>query len=676
MRLLGRNPLSLFLLAAFPLFSSAEEINVLQRMGMIGVPFEERELFSQYGGFGVSVHVSLRSAADPAEKTGSVAVAVPLSSSSFTQEVLIAFIEKMREASPHRIPVDVKAAFLADEYSSLPVDMRKNIHIGLEDLCAVLPPETILLYLDFAAPPQKLVFAHGAKGWVTPLGAVKPLPALCKRMDVPYIFAASNNAFFRLGLMDGQEVVGLAGEQGINAVFISDNAGIKGAVGANAPADSADAANTAPSLTVQDIASLLVDYVETVEWTDSQTDDTHFVIMTNADRQARFISETNLVVTTLAGAALLLIIFLTYSIVKRRLFIVKFRIFLAYSWVLLLFAALFFAVLEGVGIFVSFVSRSVHIFDVWTALLKIVIGFLTYSLIASLFDKLKIPGKQRFFGSAALLLGVVNLLVIIFIDIDLAPIFAVCLACIAVGAVPNLAIVCYISAFLLPLQSIGLFIEFLGNSELIKTTTDVRVNFAITSCILPIWFVLKRGTLLLNTSLKRQKSVFSVKPKIGFLIRTAFLLVFLFTAALILFYRLNPIQTEPARRVLESENSLVLDVKESVLLERRIYKVSVQAEGKPCRFDVALEANAADVLRDSLYFCSAPLRFNDGRIELVLGENPPNPFLFEIVFGDAAPLDDFVATLRVDAVYAVYDPRIAEKPETDALTVKGSRELR
>lgn len=674
---------SFFLLAVVPLFSLAEEINVTERLDMLGVPFEERELFSQHGGFGTSVYVSFPTVTEP--PLGSIAVAVPLSSSSFTQEVLISFIEKIKSISSHKRPADIKAIFLADEDSALPLDMQKNIHTGLDDLCAVLPPESILLYLDFDAPPQELLFTHGAKGWSTPFIAVKPFPALCKQSDIPYAFTTSNSAFFRLGLMNGQETVGLAGRQDIYAVFISGREKDKGGTGANTPTDSADAANIASALTVQGIASLLVDYVETVEWTDSQADDTHFAIVTNMTGQVCFISETTLIVIMLVCGALLLIVFLVYSIVKRRLFIAQLKIFSAYSWVLLLFAVLFFVVLEGVGVFVSFVSRAMNIFDVWTALLKVIIGFLTYSLIASLFGKLEIPGRQRFFGSAALLLSIVNLIAAVFIDINLAPIFAVCFVCVVIGTVSNLTIACYAAALLLPLQSIGLFIEFLGNGngELTKMvmTTDVRVNLAITSCTLPIWFVLKRGTLLVNTWIKRWKTVSFIRPKIGFLIRTAFLLIFLLTAVQFLFYQLKiiPIQAEPVRRISETENNLILEVKESAFLERRIYKVSVQAEGKPCRFDIALEAKSVDVLKDSLYFCSAPLRFNDNSLELILGENPPNPFLFEIAFRDA-PSEDFTATLRVDAVYATYDPVIdktGERPETEnyAFTVRVVRKL-
>jgi hypothetical protein len=585
-----------------------------------------------------------------------------LESSSFTQEVLISFIEK-RAALKSK--AEVRAAFLADEYSALPLDMRKNAHTGLEDLCAVLPPETILIYLDMSEPPQKLLFTHGAKGWVTPLAAVKPLPSLCKRLGVPYVFAAKNNAFFRLGLINGWETVRFAGERGVSSVFIS---------GQNSGAESL-LADVVQPLTAAEIADLLVDYVDAITWSDSQMNDTHFVTMVNTSGQARFISESTVVVIMLVYAAILLIALLTYSIVKRRLFIVRTKLFLAYSWVLALFIALFFAASEGVGVFVSIVSRAVHVFDVWTALLKIIISFLTYSLAVSTFAKLKVPGGQRFFGSSALALGVLNFLIAVFVDITIAPIFAVCLACIAISAVSNISIVCYTAAFLLPLQSAGLFIEFLGSGsgELTKTimNTEARVNLLLTSWLLPIWLILKRGNLLLNTGLRRQKSVFIKKPRIGFLIRTTFLLVFLFTAVQILFYQLkiSPSQQESVRRVSEAENGLVIDVEESLFLNRRIYKISVWADGTPCQFDVALDSDSTGALRDSLYSCSAPLRFNDDRIELVLGENPPNPFSFEIAFS-AASSADFTATIMIDAVYAVYDSHVdaEDKPETEDYT--------
>ncbi|MDR1466655.1 MAG: hypothetical protein LBI40_03455 [Treponema sp.] len=656
-------------LLAFPFAASSEEIDIMQRLGAVGVPFEERELFPQYGGFGVSIHVPLPTAPDP---IGSVAVAVPLASSSFTQEVLSSFIEK-RAALKSRVAV--KAAFLADEYSALPADMRKNAHAGLDDLCAGLTSETILIYLDFDVPPQKLLFINGAKGWVTPLALVNPLSALCKQNNIPYALSASNNAFFRWGLMDGRSAAVFAGKQGINTLFIS---GQKGAA-----TDLVAAA--AEPLTAAAIANLLVEYVDAIEWSDAQMNDTHFITATNAAGQVRFISETALVVIMLICAALFLIVLSVYSIVKRNLFIAQLKILLVYSWVLLFLIALFFAVSEGVGVFVSLVSRAVHVFDAWTALLKIIIGFLTYSLIASLFDGLKIPGKQRFFGSAALFLGAVNLLVVIFIDITFAPIFAVCLACIVVGTVSDLPIVCYTAALLLPLQSTSLFIEFLGNDngELTRLVmnTEVRVNLLITSWTLPIWLILKRGNLLLNTGSKRQKPTLVKKPTVGFLIRITFLFVFLFIAVQFLFYQLKiiPSQPESVRRVSETGNGLIIDVKESLFLNRRIYEVSVSGEGRPCRFDITLDSDSTGALRNLLYSCSAPLRFDGGGIELVLGENPPNPFFFEIAFS-AASSTDFTATISVDVVYAVYDPSVdaAAEPETEdyTFTVKGVRELR
>ncbi|MDR0645235.1 MAG: hypothetical protein LBG05_10115 [Treponema sp.] len=670
--------LLLFILSLGLSAQEGDAMQVAVELGRAGISFEERELFSQYGSFGTSIHIFLPS---ETEAIGTVAVAAPLLNRPFTQEIGIAFIEKIKKREKitlHKRPINVRVAFLADEDSTLPVDMRKNTRAGLKDLCAVLPPESVLLYLDFDGPPQKLLFTHGAKGRGTPLIAVKPLPELCKQHNIPYIFAVSNNAFFRLGLVEGQETVELAGKQEINAVFVSRKE----------KADVTD--GKSDLLTAENIADLLVDYVETIEWADSERDDTHFAMMTNAAGQECFISETTLVVMALTGVAVLLIVFLMFSIIKRRLFIVQFRIFFIYFWVLLLFAALFFAVLEGVGAFILFIARVANIFNVLTVAFKIVVSLLTYSLIAELFDGLKIPGKQHFFSNSTVLLGVVNLLVVLFIDIDLVPIFAVCLVCIFIGAVSKIAAVCYLFAILLSLQSVSLFAAFWGNGsgELTQMlmSADISVNLAITSCTLPIWFILKRGTFLLTIRVKRQKftlfNLFS-KPKISFLIRTAFLLVFLFITVQFLFYYLKiiPIQVEPVRRV--SENGLILDVKKSDFLERRIYGISIQAEGKPCRFDITLESESADFFKNFLYSCSVPFRLDGDKIELILGENPPNPFFFEIAFSVSESANfsaDFIGTLRTDAIYAVYDSRVdkAGKPETEdyALTLRGVRELR
>jgi hypothetical protein len=686
----GRVPKRSLLFLSFMLFfiafSFTEGIDVARSLTAINVPFEERALFHDYGGFGTSLRVSLTPDTKP---MGSIAMLVSLNSSSFTQEVLLAFIEKIHADGAIKSPITVNAAFLADEYSALPADMWKSEHTGLEDLCAILPQETILAYLDFDVPPQRLLFTQGAKGRGGPLVVVEPLPLLCKQRDIPYVFAASNNAFFRLSLMDGNEAVRFAWEQGFNALFVSGETAESIRLPIPPipfiPAATSHTSDTTPALTAENIAGLLVDYVNAIDWTVSQTGGTRFVSSTNAAGQVRFVSEQVFVMIMLVCTAFLLIPFLVYSIAKSHLFAVQMRIFLAYSWVLFLFIALFFAVVQGVGVFVSFVSRAVHIFDVWTASLKVVISFLTYSLMAVSFDKVKIPGKQRFFGSAALLLGVVNLLVAMFIDITLAPIFMIALVCIIVGVATNLTLVCYIAALLIPLQSIGLFIEFLGrgSGELTKIIMDagVWVNLAIASWTAPIWFILKRGNLLLYTAQKRHKSVFLIKPKLGLLARVAFLFIFLFIAVRFLFYQINiiPTQTASVRREAEAGDALILDVKESIFLGRRMYEISVQADVAPCRFDITLEANTERSLRSLLFSCSAPLQFDGPNIELVLGENPPNPFLFKIIFMSAS-LDGFNPTLNARAVYADYDPRIdrAGEPETEdyTFTIKGDRALR
>ena len=135
------------------------------------IPFEERSLLADYGGFGSSVHVALPHSPHPeADGLETLVLGFPLSGAeaedgsgelSFGVELGLAFIEYIRTQGS---AIRIRVAFLGDEVSQLPRDHRKVSHLGLEDLCATLdnPERTLLMYLDIDTAPQSLVVHHGS----------------------------------------------------------------------------------------------------------------------------------------------------------------------------------------------------------------------------------------------------------------------------------------------------------------------------------------------------------------------------------------------------------------------------------------------------------------------------------------------------------------------------------
>jgi hypothetical protein len=96
-------------------------------------------------------------------------------------------------------------------------------------------------------------------------------------------------------------------------------------------------------------------------------------------------------------------------------------------------------------------------------------------------------------------------------------------------------------------------------------------------------------------------------------------------------------------------------------LARRILEINLKARGEPVRFDIYLDSE-----RGPLPVYTAPMPFILGEsersprrstLEFVLGENPPNPFVTNIVL----PLD-FSGYLRFEALYTRYDPALDPEP--------------
>ncbi|MDR1220497.1 MAG: hypothetical protein LBK73_12940 [Treponema sp.] len=640
------------------------------------IPFEERELFSKYGGFGSSIYIFIPAASqNPPETT--FALAVPLAGTGgFAFEAALDFAEAAY-ANARRLPIDVRIAFLGDEASSLPSDMRENAHIGLQDLYDLLPyPEqTALWYLYMENKPQKLNFVQGASGVVTPLQMLQNLPTLCQQYGVPYVFPMTNNELFHLKLVDGPDVYAFSKARGINALVITDAKDpYKGySVGAlsGAPMDMPDASV---------FADMLLEYTSQLDL--SSDPDTHYMMISNTDGKIRFISGIVFIIVLIAGVVLLTAFFLALTIAYRRLMTTRWHIFFCYFWIIPLHLALLALAFGMTHLFLFAMVKNLSL-NIMTALLFLTAGMLLYTLFFLIFDDIAIPGKPRFYGYAAIIAGLLDTLILMSFNTVMMPLCTGAFAFILIGALWKNPIICYLAGVMAPLQAFGFFYNLLksGGGRFLELVMDKNiVNVLIISILfLPSLFVFRRGQALLKkrrTPVRHRKTdVFnrSQKPA-GFFIYAAVLIILLTGVIQFLaFYAQAPAHSAtsaPVRRVMEenggTDEPFKIHSRERLFLARRILDVRIETTRRPIRFDMALQGDG-DI---ALFIYSAvfenkfmPYRQDEerqNRLHFILGENPPDPFSFTLVIPA-----DFSGALNIKALYNFYDAAVDNQVESE-----------
>jgi hypothetical protein len=646
------------------------------------IPFEERALFSKYGGFGSSIHIFIPAASQNPPETAFV-LAVPLSGAgAFAFEAALDFAEAAY-AQFHSLPIDVRIAFLGDEPSSLPSDMTENAHTGLQDLYELLPyPEqTALWYLYMKDKPQRLNFVQGASGIVTPLQMLQNLPALCQRHAVPYVFPMTSNELFHLELADGPEVYAFSKTRGINTLVIMDEEN-----GGNS------AGISTGTLEASVLADMLLDYVSQLDL--SSDPDIHYIMIPNVDGKIRFISGLDFIVVLIIGVALLMATFLVVTITRRRMAATRWHIFLCYSWIILLNLALLMSALGLVHLFLFTIGENLSPNNI-TALLLIAAGILLYFLFFLIPDGIKIPGKPNFYGYAAIIIGLLDTLIMISFNIILIPLCAGAFVFIIIGALWKNAIICYLAGLMIPLQAFGFFYHLFNNgnssfSEFIISKNIMNI-LAVSIFLLPLLFIFRRGRLLLQKRIlpirRRKIGIFNRTQKSSRLFIPAAIFIVLFTATVQLLAfsvqrSTKPAADGPVRRIVEENGdtgeALAIYCHERLFLTRCILELDIDAARNPVRFDVFLQSDDESVpviysaVFENGYMPYRQDETRQNRIDFILGENPPNPFSFTLVVPAG-----FSGILNVGALYNSYDAAIDKqgKLETEDYILTVSRSI-
>ncbi|MHC6203153.1 hypothetical protein ACYULU_08150 [Breznakiellaceae bacterium SP9] len=624
------------------------------------LPFDERPLFEEYGGFSSSLFVRFAANTGKAAN-GAFILAIPLTNagesaeSGFSFELALALIEKIHLLEHD---MDILVAFLGDEVSILPAQPHRGLNDLLDSLSS--SENAVLCYLDIAEPPQALVFQHGIDGAVAPLNILERIPALCAQLELPYTFTVRFNEIYKLGLIEGQTALKIAMDKDFNALYIgAPSSGTE----KNGPFKRQDAIAAAR------IADFLVQYVLSQNFAEEDLD-FHYSIVC-LPFTTIFVTERQTVLALLAFGAVLCAVYLIYAAVIRHL-LKKPLILLKQFWFLPVFVVCLILSLE-LSYLIVVVLRSLLSFPAFTSPLLGAFRLL-FALLLLFFAPLishifKLPDSDDLYGIAATLLVVCGILLAAAIDITFVPIFLWALIFTLIGTLSENIILVFASALFIPffalLVSLNIMELDAAAFGALLLSPDPFFAVCLSIIFLPSVLIFKKGMALFTLyKIAHEEHIFNVSRFERFFNALKLSLLFCSLAALsiVLFMNREDTRAPPERRFITerliSERFVLnerinLSSTETVFIGRRAITARLSAQGSPIRFGVTLVS--ADERPLSLYAARMPYEIQDGGHKIVfqLGEGPPNPFDFAVVLPAATSF-----YVQVEALYNRYDPQL------------------
>jgi hypothetical protein len=658
-------PLVLFCLPAFLHANALEDsrrallANILNERN---IPFETRSLFTEFGGFGSSIHVLLPASAEAEaeeKKPGAFILALPFSFAEDDQrdfpyafKVALDFIDRVRAEG---VQTDVMAAFLGDERPTLRSDQSVP-HLGLMDLYSrlELPEDAVMIYLDMCGETGEIVVHHGARRTLAPLNILRPLARICAEQKIPYTLAINANELYKLGLADGPSALEFALGRETPALYLAGKASAPGSI--------------------RDLDAMLFDYALSLS-PGTESPDYHYQIF-QVLKRFFFVPEYATALFFLAVAGLFFFAALIYSVVFRHRLVVQWKVFFKRSWILLIYwLTLCLALMAAALIFRLIASGTDPALFGGTALLfyaaaafQLLLGVSFFALFSFPGDLIYVPRRSNFYGSAAIILAIAELLLSAYIDISFMPVFVWAFMFIFFAAClkkPVLITICALLSFFMGFAALWT-VARAGNRRLglliFSGNTVFILYIALVS--LPFFITLKRGALLRSREAGEEKSFPDILKQLTgsaavlkFIIPRLILPAAAATALAISVHFLARSPASGARQtILENDPGsavvLAMDVQDRAFLERRTLNITLSAPGNPLRFNLRLDSARGEM--PVIYSAAMPFRYIEdssspsrSSIEFILGEGPPNPFTTEI----ALPAN-FAGLLRAEALYA------------------------
>jgi hypothetical protein len=580
--------------------------------------------------------------------------AVPLDA-DFAVDTALFLTGMLKEKdSPVNIPINIFVAFLGGERIRFPDDLfvssdtniRAISHSGLRDLLTLtdLPENWVLCYFDTDEAPESLVLSHGGRGYLAPIGIIKPLPALFRSFNIHWSFTIRFNSLYKLGLVEGPEALAFAWEEEVNGFALSS-----GKTGYG------------ETLTPEVLTELMLNYAASLNFPISP--DRHYSLIPLPNGGFFFAAEGLTAAILLLIVAIFLFLYLLYSTRNNVILVYHFRLFIKNFWFFLIPLPLLVICVKASALLFSlfikifntpFAAANYAGFG-FSLLLATLIFFL--SLMA--LNRLHFSQRARFYGFAAVIFCVLGILSAALLDFAYLPFFIWSFVFVSIGVIVSNPILIFISALSAPILSVfALFNIFeTGSTRLVElfifSPWQAKEGWAVTIqvslLILPVLLLLVRGIILFQKSFAIEK-ILNQKTRLIVLSVLASVLVLAMVIQISVFKHNNPIEKKFITEIFETEENggmLTFLINDVVFQNSRILTMNLEARDNPVRFDVSLESMADRTL---LPVYSAPVPFEKTdygkKIIFTLGEEPANPFTMEIVL----PLN-FEGLLKATAIY-------------------------
>ena len=598
------------------------------------IPFEVRPLLQNYGGFGTSVHVRL--AAGPGS-SGTFVLAVPLDS-EFAVAAALAFIDAAKAQTSADINIDLLIAFLGNEKSALGRPEYSNI--GLRDLINLpeMPETWTVVYLDSGDSPDQIQISHGNINYLAPLQMVKPLPDLFKSFGIPFDFRAKYNELYKLDLIKGSGELALLQDGEIFGIKLN---GISG--------------SSEKTIEPAVLANMLLEYAKIMR-RPAEEPDQHYTILPVSGGNYFFISEKAAVLILVISTIFYVILILIFSAVHRVRLISRIYLFIKKGWVFALFLPLMVLIIRGVGFFCGFIYWILKVqapnMDFWGWILNVFIAISLFNVLSHVLDSLHFSRKAELYGISAIFITGLGVLVSAALDLTYAVLFMWAFLFCFIGAVTKKPWLVILTILLIPLRTFGairniyesgglpahLFLIQNGIGSFIAPENWIAA-FEIAVLCLPIMLLLKRAFVLVNPGSK--KFIGRPRPR---KIRPAFVVWLGIFGLLLVIITLNALLTpgepQPVYRTIDLSNKqsaesippdiFKVSLAQTAFQESLIVNIRLQSSGNPVLFDLFL----GDEGNDPPFVYSAPVpaeRIDDNTVRFLLGEDPPNPLVLEIV---------------------------------------------
>ncbi|MDR0451390.1 MAG: hypothetical protein LBH26_09020 [Treponema sp.] len=308
-----------FLLPALSLFCGEGEKREALKAALRErkIPWEERSLLAEYGGFGSSLLIRPARPSQNFEgedEAPRFVLAVPLTGRGelpagpeegaelpLRFAAALSFIGKIYGETG----LEWTVAFLGDEGTALPPEMAKRPRRGLEDLLNLLedPEHTVLWYLDIGSgeAPERLEISHGTAERIASLGIIRPIPGICEELSIPWSIATPFNGLYKFRLLKGPPALRRAFEEDTDALYITAYSG----------------AFPSPALNGETLGEFIYRYTRALDTGGER--DRHYA-MVQFPLVTVFLSEYAIAVLFLSGGAASLLLILIFGSKRKRLF--------------------------------------------------------------------------------------------------------------------------------------------------------------------------------------------------------------------------------------------------------------------------------------------------------------------------------------------------------------------